>query len=161
MKQTLRALSLGLLLSIGSSDAAKTPLIPDNIDGTPPPAFVTHWTRLSVLGQRTILYMVIWISPQAFARTPFEWLLVLRPDEYGGVQSSLDLYPCADPKVGYPELHALQVSKYEAGKGQTNCQLSAKSSCDYLRRLASLPGIRGIAKKEELLRDFADEIDCT
>lgn len=161
MKQMLRALAVGLVLSFGSSGAAETQLIPDNIIGTHPPEFLAHWTRLSVLGLRNRLYPIIWVSPQAFPRTGFEKLLLLTPDEYGGVQALLGRSTCLDPTAAFPEAHALQVSEYAVGKGQANCRLSARSSCEYLQHLSSLPGIRGTSRTEEMLRDFANELECS
>lgn len=105
--------------------------------------------------------MILWISPQKFERQPFEWHLALQTDEYRRVQSLRGSFPCLDRDAAASELHPLQISEFTAGKGQTDCILSNKISCAYLIRLAGLPGIRGIAKKEELVHDLADEIGCS
>jgi hypothetical protein len=142
------AIALAFGAQLAAAHAQNWVNIGDNINGTPPPASVQNWTRVSVLGQRTIIYMILWISPQKFERQPFEWLLSLQPDEYRRVESLGDDYSCLSPEAAISELHPLQVSKFSVRKGQADCILSARNSCAYLKRLAALPGIHGTEKKK-------------
>ncbi len=162
MKNAFLAMTLTALVFVcHAAAAANAPrLIPDNIIGTEPPKSVSEWTRISVLGLRNHLYLIIWISPQSFPRSGFERLVVLSPVEYEGVGPVISAYDCLDPLTPFPEPHAVLVSEYSAAKGEGSCRLPYAASCEFLSKLAKLPGIGGVAKHEKTVRDFAEEFRC-
>jgi hypothetical protein len=138
----------------------KLDLPPDDIYGTPPPASVQNWMRLSLLGDRHHPFLVVWISPQNFLRRGFERLLTLSPAKYDSLTNIAHSLRCSKPVQPYPEEHRLLVTIYSAAT-ESQCVLSLARSCKFLAAVAAISEVRTSKYYRESLHILASDADCS
>ena len=138
------------------------PLLPDDTFGTPPPASIRDWTRISVLGVRYHPFLILWISPQTFPRQYFERLIVLSPAKYQAVVHLGQSYHCIDLRIASRQTEStLWVSHYAAPGGEQRCVLPPSAKCEFVYKFSRLPGVYDSTAYKKEARDFAENIGCS
>lgn len=157
---TLAAVIISLVVNNVAYASGVPDLLPDNIYGTPPPKFVDHWLRFSVLGDRTAPFVVVWVSPQKFKRSGFEKLIVLPKHEYHQVASASRSNTCADTVKLYPGWRMLQATEHSANQEESVCVLPHASACRFLTQLSALPSQDWSEPKTKPISILAADMEC-
>jgi hypothetical protein len=150
--------TLALCLCLAAADARTSPLPPDPYFGTPPSKSVLQWTRISALGDRNAILVIVWVSPRFFERSAFEELSVLPMKEYESFVSFAHSYPCSSP---VKEFHfgALMITVHSHST-EAVCALPPSKSCSFLRRAIELKKIVWTEARLKPFRDISNNIAC-
>jgi hypothetical protein len=162
MKNVARLLVLTISLAAfaGMSQATPIQMPPDDIFGTPPPASVRSWVRLSVLGDRHHPFLIVWVSPQAFGRSGFERLMTLSPDEYDKFLAYTRSSSCLERMPQHPRTGMLLVTEHADGGKDDFCVLPDGAECRFLSGIESVPDVKWTQQKVRPIRDLATNIEC-
>lgn len=134
--------------------------LPNPVYGTPPPPSVKRWTRLAVIGEIDAPYPIIWIAPQAFRRSGFERLIVLKPEEYAAFLDYVDSYRCSGITGRYPERGTLQITEFSSNHQVDVCTTPRAEACNFLAGLSSLGKIGWTYERLKPIRDLATTLEC-
>jgi hypothetical protein len=157
--QTFASVLLVMILAITAQGAALN-LPPDDAFGTPPPTYVRHWTRLSIVSEVNAPFPIIWVSPQSFSSSMFEELIRLSPEEYSSFVSVVRHVPnCVHTLPAHPEWGTMMLSTYSAGS-ERRCFITRIRACRFLAATASIPGIHWTPLKMRPLQKLAMSIKC-
>jgi hypothetical protein len=147
-----------------SSESKSSDVPPDwlfnDFYGTPPPAYVQDWERLSIIGDRRHPFLVIWISPQSFARRGLERLLTLSNEKYQSIVGMTQSLSCLKVVKLPPNDHLISITQHSRSE-EIQCALSHRRTCHFLTAISKNPDIQSSKYYRETLHIFAADAECS
>lgn len=136
------------------------PLPKDILYGTPPGKDIHNWIRLNMLGPRSSIPPILWISSQKFPRKVPDVLIVFPMKEYLILAAYAQANQCPIMEDKAQLDNTLQTTEYSHRHIRTLCIMRREATCRYLSGMVTLPNIEWTDDKLGPIRELSGSFKC-